>query len=1145
MATLKDYGIPDEYISKLEEAGLGLDETITKREPIKWVTVPPPVTTQKKGPGLLRTLFRGETGFFDTVIAGNFLSKQISDLAGLEATNTSKLIKLYRETKNPELKDRIKTQLDKKLQAGPTIQYEQFVPESKKTTSQVLAEAGSVGLLVTSAGKLATLGFRGAAELTAKEAAEQVASKEVANVVRSTNFFKRFYRGGAITGGYSALQATADEGTIREKLPEILVAGGVGFLGGGILSGTLPPLYGKVKDIWVSKMSARAESRIAQQTWRYEEVPIGVEKFKRTFVPKGVAAVNTNISRVERKLDTLTKRIEDLNQRIFIAKSEAETIPRLTLSKRHNTIVGRAMESRSSDTFKKRLTPRELEIIKDAGTYPKAFYEKVKRAMAGERIRLSLQPREEILSAKKTNLEARIARLEEKRTKLVNENIGKDLKVGDWIIESQEARIYKGKPIIVEKGRGQIVGFGVDNDTGSVYARIVNANGDEVLLYPEQLAQARKIIPPKTRQAVMVNEDEMIKNADLVRTSLDVQHTRNWLRGLISLGGTQISKAGPAGRLFARTLSESINRSFRYVGKAQVIMRDALIKNDLLKNKLTAEEIKNLQEALISGARVRAGSIDELPVQPINNRVRALLQAWSDGIFPHIQKLDELGLVVRDPVTSAEHAIGKPFFTLPHALKDPAKLQARKKEFLEKLIAQGETPEQALKTYNVYANKNAISRYPGIERARRLFLDNVEEYERFGFETNPFTLFNKSAFGLSKRRADVELFGPADQYANYLKNEINRLGYDDGPAIKIHQLYKGILIEEEFERALPQMAKTFQLVTKLPLGAILNSTQFVNPLAAFGAKNTLKGFIRYVTDKEGSQRFGALAGVTDDLMRQTARSLGATGDIAENYLRSIGFTSIEKFNRHLTGNAMRFWAQDALKALIKNPANAKYRRQLGKLGIDNVDEIIARGKLTEDELVRIAQAGINATQFRNSVLDIPLFWQSPWGQVATQFKSFSIQQGKFTWDWIITEAGNGNFRPFFAFLLASQFAGEAVQDIKHALRGDIEKRIDMDVTSRLMQNQISVGGFGLISDAAYQAIRMQKGGPYASSIDFLGGPTISDVRGGIDSLIQMRGIEREALEKAPILAATKPLSGIPGAGIMLKILSDWAIKATK
>ena len=177
------------------------------------------------------------------------------------------------------------------------------------------------------------------------------------------------------------------------------------------------------------------------------------------------------------------------------------------------------------------------------------------------------------------------------------------------------------------------------------------------------------------------------------------------------------------------------------------------------------------------------------------------------------------------------------------------------------------------------------------------------------------------------------------------------------------------------------------------------------------------------------------------------------------------------------------------------------------------------------------------------MLDIPLFWNSPYGKVATQFKTFSYQQGRFIKNWVLGELRDGNVAPLITFLISSQVFGTPVVEGRTFLRGEKarEERREMSLVGKLATNQLTVAGFGLSGDFAFQAYRVAGGSPFASMGSFIIGPSQSDVIKLADAAARATGgnakqIKQQLLQQLPSVGGVSP---IPFTGTILKVLADY------
>ena len=135
-----------------------------------------------------------------------------------------------------------------------------------------------------------------------------------------------------------------------------------------------------------------------------------------------------------------------------------------------------------------------------------------------------------------------------------------------------------------------------------------------------------------------------------------------------------------------------------------------------------------------------------------------------------------------------------------------------------------------------------------------------------------------------------------------------------------------------------------------------------------------------------------------------------------------------------------------------------------------------------------------------TVLDLPPVWRdNAAGRLLTLFKPFFFNQAKFLKDHVIKPALRGDIRPLIYASIIYPIVGEAVADIKNAVRGKgQDERPDWDKYpyDRIVDNISQVGGFGIAADV----INSLTTGTPTTTYQFLTGPVVGDLVDAIQLL---------------------------------------------
>lgn len=347
------------------------------------------------------------------------------------------------------------------------------------------------------------------------------------------------------------------------------------------------------------------------------------------------------------------------------------------------------------------------------------------------------------------------------------------------------------------------------------------------------------------------------------------------------------------------------------------------------------------------------------------------------------------------------------------------------------------------------------------------------------FETKvgrPFSKEKQLPMILNAKTMYPRAFDQVETIANPHLRELSeavvarQLGFEHGPQFNVAQ------------RTGVQAAMAMQAVTKLGLAQISQVTQFLTPIARAGYKDSVKDLFRLMErSPELHDKISRSGAALHAVVRQSEESMTGKGStMSGKMLRRSGFTALDTAARNYS--VLRAWSMashmaERMTELHNRLAKIGTRsfeanfisKELGKIEQKFVDlsldpkAIAARGgTITEDEFMLAGQKLSADVNFWGDTLSLPPWWTSPWGRIATQFKSFSYQQGKFFKDFILKPAvQDGDIGPLLKFLPAALIGGEVIADLKAALRG---KERTSAGTARLIEDLYTVGSFGLIGD---------------------------------------------------------------------------------
>ncbi|HUW34529.1 MAG TPA: hypothetical protein VM223_23220 [Planctomycetota bacterium] len=274
---------------------------------------------------------------------------------------------------------------------------------------------------------------------------------------------------------------------------------------------------------------------------------------------------------------------------------------------------------------------------------------------------------------------------------------------------------------------------------------------------------------------------------------------------------------------------------------------------------------------------------------------------------------------------------------------------------------------------------------------------------------------------------------------------------------------------------------------------LTNLTQPMNTVVMTSLKDTMAGMVG-VLDKatrEQAIRSGAVkieglaavAGVSGQAWHQRL----AKWFIQKGYL--LG--PMEQWLRTVAAIASRRFAKSTFERLVQSPRDKWAREALRILRID-ADKALARGKLTEEELMDAAFWGAGETQFLTRATDMPVWYNTEGGKTIAMLMGFMYQQGKLIQRLAKRDIMMGDPAKAIKFLvgvgIGMPLAGEIVQNLKAEL--SLTPRTSYK-WERWLDDLFAGGGLGIAFEMFYDALR------YGAHGDMFAGPALQQLAEGI------------------------------------------------
>jgi len=429
----------------------------------------------------------------------------------------------------------------------------------------------------------------------------------------------------------------------------------------------------------------------------------------------------------------------------------------------------------------------------------------------------------------------------------------------------------------------------------------------------------------------------------------------------------------------------------------------------------------------------------------------------------------------------------------------------RQNSIISYLVKTGQAKTEAEALANLQRfRKRTIKRQGSLEYSRQVDLPF--------YDPDPARVLPSFVTTQAKRLTEIERFGQENEEINKLINKIRIEGGDADFARKAVDRIMNIINDNSPSVKVSQLLRTWQGF-KLGLSAIPNASQGVlNSLLAADLRATFVG-VSSIFKKYG-KRLGLESGATlDSVIQETIKNVGSNNQFLSKFLKTVGFTVTERFNRIIAANAGADYGKRLFNVLLKNSTNKRARRFLGQMGID-VETALKRGNLDGDDILLIAKKFTNLTQFRSRPQDLPLFASSEAGKVFFQFKNFIYGQTRLVYRETVEELRSGDYSRAVrnTLLLATVFplTGEIIKDVRSVVTG---RKRDTKGLERYFEDIAQVGALGFFADAL-------EAGRFGSGTELLVGPTIGEGGQIIDILGRPnrdKNISKFLLKRIPLL----------------------------
>lgn len=517
-------------------------------------------------------------------------------------------------------------------------------------------------------------------------------------------------------------------------------------------------------------------------------------------------------------------------------------------------------------------------------------------------------------------------------------------------------------------------------------------------------------------------------------------------------------------------------------------------------------EMEPILRQMTQGEVNRFPDIAEGKIQAVTENEKALMAFWA-GRRAHIaNSAKSYGIEIK-----GSDGISRPFVprenyyprrindaALSAIRKDPKRINALYESMVKKSNGALANVTEAKKIFNEIIREKLQKRFGNLEKAREIDFLPDEVLIR-----DPRLVLPQYLDGARRRLADAAEFGPNQEKLMELIEMARVKGKDSDTMMELVSWATGQKTFNPAVQAVSRAVRTYHNMSKLSLAAVTNLGDIVKPFVRTGEfTTTLRGFLRSFTQEGVSQ--ARRSGAVEANLRALLQDAGDTS-LSDAFFKYTGFTATETKIRQFNANSAIAHAEILVKRLRANPDNVFAYRRLAQW-LDDPETAIKRGYLTQAEKDVVGFRGIADTQPIRR-LDLPFYWQSPGGKILTQFKSFSYKHMTFMKKFIVDEARQGNVRPLLSFLILGQVVGESVADLKAFVRG---RERDDDVPRRIIDNYLTIGGFGLVTDLL---TNLQYGAMGGGFLKFVAGPTLTEIDDFL-SRLQSKNRVKRLTEKA-------------------------------
>jgi hypothetical protein len=430
----------------------------------------------------------------------------------------------------------------------------------------------------------------------------------------------------------------------------------------------------------------------------------------------------------------------------------------------------------------------------------------------------------------------------------------------------------------------------------------------------------------------------------------------------------------------------------------------------------------------------------------------------------------------------------------------------------------------------------------GMKLLREFFLRDAQNARRMGsiessravplprdwYEEDPLRIVPIYLMRLERRLAEIKHFGQDSEVVLDKDTGLLSRIANDTDRDYAKRTFERFMGTEPYNKSLKAQKWTDLLFAtqalKLGTAQVSQLGQIMNVIMETNLGPTWKALGNLGMSKDVALRSGAALTRIVDVARES--SVGPSAEtgarkFTEDFLKYTGMTKADLYTRHIGAGAGWVHGEEMLHRLVKNANDPVALRELRRLipGATK-NEVTWQKFLQRVQSVRDATGGVVSpsdisthfapdltdiartvslnANFRNSILDLPLWASTPTGKMISMFRTFAYKQTRFVAKRVMDDLSHGNPRPLIGLAVGAGVLGPVISGLKSIPRGGFGEEMDENkkavtgdakaLAYKGLENLATVGAFGLFDQFA----RFMRGDS-RELFQFLAGPLFTDV----------------------------------------------------